>query len=293
MTGVSHREETIGGLLREGRAALADTAEVPGLEAEILLGHVLEQGRAYLRAWPERRPASDAVSRFRRLVARRARGEPMAYLTGTQEFWSLPLVVDPRALVPRPETELLVEQALERIPMDTNWQVLDLGTGSGAVALAIARERPAVRVTATDRSPGAMALARHNASELGIHNVYLRRGSWFQGIGAARFHLIVSNPPYVRENDPLLAGDLRWEPRAALAGGADGLDAIRRIATDAPAHLRPGGWLLLEHGFDQGRDVCAILGQQGYTDVRCYRDAAGHERVTECCLPPASGAQSG
>ncbi len=222
--------------------------------------------------------------RLNELLARRARGEPVAYLTGKREFWSLELTVTPDVLIPRPETELLVEQALARIPENAEWTIADLGTGSGAIALAIATERPHCRLIATDNSPAALAVAHGNAMRCGIANVQFRQGEWLQPLAGTRFDMIVSNPPYVRANDPhLKQGDVRSEPEAALVAGADGLDALRCITTDAVSCLRPGGWMLFEHGYDQAQAVRALLEAHGYDMVIAYRDTAGHERVTSGC----------
>ncbi len=251
------------------------------LDAELLLAHALGVSRARLYAWPEEEPDTVQRATFERLVEAREQGEPIAYLTGRREFWSLELRVTPHVLIPRHETELLVELALERIPRDRAFRIADLGTGSGAIALALARERPLARVTATDASATALDVARGNAERLGVGNVGFAAGDWYAALGDARFDLIVSNPPYVAADDAHLAqGDLRFEPASALASGADGLDAIRHIVAGAPAHLVDGGALLLEHGFDQSVRVRALLDAAGFVDVRSVRDAAGHERVT-------------
>jgi release factor glutamine methyltransferase len=251
------------------------------LDAELLLAHALGVSRARLYAWPEDEPDTVQRAAFERLVEAREQGEPIAYLTGRREFWSLELRVTPHVLIPRHETELLVELALERIPRDRAFRIADLGTGSGAIALALARERPLARVTATDASATALDVARGNAERLGVGNVGFAAGDWYAALGDARFDLIVSNPPYVAADDAHLAqGDLRFEPASALASGADGLDAIRHIVAGAPAHLADGGALLLEHGFDQSVRVRALLDAAGFVDVRSVRDAAGHERVT-------------
>ena len=251
------------------------------LDAELLLAHALGVSRARLYAWPEDEPDTVQRAAFERLVEAREQGEPIAYLTGRREFWSLELRVTPHVLIPRHETELLVELALERIPRDRAFRIADLGTGSGAIALALARERPLARVTATDASATALDVARGNAERLGVGNVGFAAGDWYAALGDARFDLIVSNPPYVAADDAHLAqGDLRFEPASALASGADGLDAIRHIVAGAPAHLVDGGALLLEHGFDQSVRVRALLDAAGFVDVRSVRDAAGHERVT-------------
>ena len=251
------------------------------LEAELLLAHALGVSRARLYAWPEHEPEPKQREAFDRLVAARERGEPIAYLTGRREFWSLDLAVTPDVLIPRHETELLVELALDRIARDRDVRVADLGTGSGAIALALARERPLARVTATDASAAALDVARRNAARLGIGNVAFAVGDWYAALGDARFDLIVSNPPYIAAGDAHLAqGDLRFEPAAALASGADGLDAIRRIVADAPEHLADGGALLLEHGFDQSLRVRALLDAAGFQNVTSVFDNGGHERVT-------------
>lgn len=219
--------------------------------------------------------------RLHELLSRRARGEPVAYLTGKREFWSLELSVTPDVLIPRPETELLVEQALARIPDNTDWTVADLGTGSGAIALAIATERPRCHLIATDLSTAALAVAQGNAARLGITNVQFRQGEWLRPLNGTQLDVVVSNPPYVRANDPHLAqGDVRFEPKSALVAGTDGLDAIRRVAADAVSCLRPGGWLLLEHGYDQAQTVHTLLEAHGYTSVATCRDTADHERIT-------------
>jgi release factor glutamine methyltransferase len=252
-----------------------------GGEAEILLAHVLGKSRTYLHTWPERVLTSDEQTGFEALLERRARGEPVAYLVGTRGFWSLDLAVTVDTLIPRPETELLVEQALARIPPDADWAIADLGTGSGAIALALAHERPHCRVVATDRSAAALAVARGNAERLGIANVCFREGAWYAPLAGERFHVIVSNPPYIAEDDPHLdQGDLRYEPQTALAAGPDGLDDLRLIVGGAAAHLWPGGWLLLEHGYDQGEAVRGLLCEHGFLDVHSVRDVPGHERVS-------------
>lgn len=251
-------------------------------DAEVLVCHASGATRAELVTHAERPLAASAWDTLARLLERRRRGEPIAYLTGRREFWSLELRVSPATLVPRPETELLVERALARIPEATAAPAVDLGTGSGAIALALAAERPRLQVVATDCSVEALAVARANAARVGVGNVEFRLGEWFAPLADRRFAAIVSNPPYVRSDDPVLyQGELRFEPRAALDGGSDGLEAIRLVIAQAPAHLDPGGWLLLEHGFDQGEAVRALLQAHGYDRIRTWRDLAGHERVTE------------
>ena len=271
-------------LLREaaGRLSGADARH----EAEQLLLHVLGVERAWLFAHATDVVDQDARQRFELLVTRRAEGHPLAYLVGRRGFWTLDLQVNTATLIPRPETELLVEQALARLPDDDMVRVADMGTGSGAVALSIASERPLATVMATDVLGPALAVAVKNAQAHGLENVWFRRGHWFVALGADRFDMIVSNPPYIAAGDPHLAqGDLRFEPPPALASGADGLDAIREIVAGAPEHLVPGGWLLLEHGWDQGEAIRALLEQAGFVDAQTVQDLEQRDRVTLGRLP--------
>ena len=255
-------------------------------DAALLLAHALGKSRSWLFAHADDALGEAEAARFDVLLARRAAGEPVAYLTGWRGFWTLELAVTPATLVPRPETELLVDLALARLPVDAPVRVADLGTGSGAIALAIASERPRAQVLATDASSAALDVARGNAARNGIGNVAFRLGSWLQPLGEDTFDLIASNPPYIAEGDPHLArGDLRFEPAMALSCGADGLDAIRVIVRDAPACLRPGGWLLLEHGWDQGDAVRALLAAAGFADVATERDLEQRDRVSLGRLP--------
>lgn len=257
------------------------SAMIERVDAEWLLAHALDRPPGWLWAHADDAVEAPARERYEALLARRAAGEPVAYLTGTQGFWSLDLRVTPATLIPRPETERLVELALARLPADAPCRVADLGTGSGAIALAVAKERPCATVVATDASPAALAVARRNATRNGIANVGFRQGDWLAPLVGERFDLIASNPPYIAEGDPHLGrGDLRFEPPTALSSGADGLDAIRRIVADAPGCLRAGGWLLLEHGLDQGAAVRALLEGVGFVDVGTARDLEGRERVS-------------
>ncbi|HKR77416.1 MAG TPA: peptide chain release factor N(5)-glutamine methyltransferase [Rhodanobacter sp.] len=250
-------------------------------DAEALLLHVLGQPRSWLFAHADDAPDMDVQTAFEALVARRVAGEPVAYLTGRRGFWTLELEVTPATLIPRPETELLVELALERLPRDATIRVADLGTGSGAIALAIASERPHARVVATDASADALAVARRNAQRVGIDNVRFVQGDWLAPLADERFALVVSNPPYIEATDPHLAqGDLRYEPATALASGADGLDDIRRIVAGATAHLDPGGWLLFEHGWNQGDAARALLRAAGYAQVFTAQDLEARDRVS-------------
>lgn len=261
------------------------TERLPGhdarRDAEILLVHVLGKPRAWLVAHADDAMDESQYAAFDALIARRAAGEPIAYLVGSRGFHALDLEVTPEVLIPRPDTELLVELALQRIPIDAECTVADLGTGSGAVALAIAHARPRAHVVATDSSDAALRVAQRNAARLGLDNVAFVRGDWCVALGDARFGLIVSNPPYIAEGDPHLdEGDLRFEPHAALAAGIDGLDAIRAIVRDARVHFRAGGWLTLEHGFDHGSVVRELLTTHGYVEVFTQRDLEGRERVS-------------
>ena len=299
-------------LARGSRALSGDERNVTSArdEAALLLAHTMDVPRAWLIAHGEDEVDETRRVAFDDLISRRARGEPVAYLTGRRGFHSLELHVTPHVLIPRPETELLAELALARIPSETKrscspdgvkrnpgqiaadspdsaalhpgYKIADLGTGSGAIALAIAHARPRAHVIATDASEAALNVARDNAQRLGLRNIEFLQGDWCAALGEMRdFDLIVSNPPYVAENDPHLGeGDLRFEPRAALVSGSDGLDAIRTIVRDARAHLCEGGWLLFEHGHDQGEAARALLMQNGYADVFTARDLEGRERVS-------------
>ncbi len=264
-------------LLHEARDLPGDSAR---RDAEILLCHCLERPRTYLFSWPEAEVPDDSAARYRSLVDRRRVGHPIAYLTGEREFWSLSLGVDEHTLIPRPETELLVEWALS-LDLPEGASVLDLGTGSGAIALALASERATWSVTAVDASADALARARANADQLGVDNVTFRQADWYSGIAQQDFALIVSNPPYVAEGDPHLSqGDLRFEPTSALVSGGDGLADLRSIVNGAPAYLQPGGYLLVEHGFEQGRAVQGLFLAAGFGDVATRQDLAGTDRIT-------------
>lgn len=276
-------------------ATLLRGCKLPPGEARILLAHVLGWPRIQLIT-REREPLPDsAAATFRALEQRRLAGEPVAYLTGTREFYGLTLAVSPAVLIPRPETELLVELALARCTALTSPRMLDLGTGSGAIALAIATACPQAQITATDRSPDALDVARRNATSLGFDRdaaprVHFLESDWFSNLPAdALFDVIVSNPPYIAQNDPhLTRGDLRFEPVAALTDLDDGLSALRAIVAGAIRHLPPGGWLLCEHGYDQAAAMRGLLGTAGFTEVFSERDLAGIERVSGGCLPQQS-----
>lgn len=244
------------------------------------MAHVLESTRSFLYANPELELPNRRSENFKTLIKQRALGEPIAYLTGSSEFWSLPLEVGPAVLIPRPETERLVEAALDKIPPKADWRIADLGTGSGAIALALASERTKCEIHATDISTAAISVARRNARKLGIGHVQFHRGSWSQPL-QGKFHLIVSNPPYINADDAHLhQGDLRFEPRTALTPGIDGLGAIRKITQLAQPILVSGGWLMFEHGFDQGAATRELLQNSGFINIETLQDLQGHERVT-------------
>jgi release factor glutamine methyltransferase len=260
--------------------ALALSGLVP-FEAKILLAHVLGRDRAWIAAHGDAPLSRDEANAFETLARRRRNGEPVAYLTGRREFFGLDLEITPEALIPRPETELLVERTLSWISSDASASVLDLGCGSGAVALAIARERPRSRVLGVDVAPGAVELAKRNRERLAIANASFIVADWFDGVPREAFDVIVANPPYVAEDDPYLKeGDLRFEPPIALTPGPDALAAIRTIIGDAPAYLAPRGALALEHGHDQSPAVQLLLSDAGFNDVHSWRDLAGIFRVT-------------
>lgn len=266
-------------LLTQGRSQLADQP-AGSLEAELLLCHVLGVGRAWLYANADGVTKPGQSDDYMALLCRRKAGEPIAYLTGTREFWSLPLKVTPNVLIPRPETELLVETALAHIPGDARWRVADLGTGSGAVAIAIAAERPLCEVQATEISTAALDVARENSKVLVDGRVQFHSGSWCNPL-QGRFHVIVSNPPYVAASDHhLQQGDCRFEPGAALTPGDDALSSIRQIAAEALEYLEPGGLLAFEHGSDQGSDSRKILEEKGYRSVITRKDLESRDRVT-------------
>jgi release factor glutamine methyltransferase len=273
---------SIADMINQAARRLSPGSQTPRLDAEILLCACLGRERAWLKTWPERIVAEDERQCFMSLLAQRADGVPVAYLTGAKEFWSRPFVVNRAVLIPRPDTETLIEQALLLLPKATACSILDLGTGSGIIAITLAAERPNARIVAVDQSAEALEVARINCLRHQTGHVELRQGHWFSSIPPGEsFDLIVSNPPYLAEDDPHLMNDgVRHEPRAALVAGKTGLDDIAIITREARSRLRPGGHLLLEHGHDQAVAVAGLFSQQGYPVIRHYPDLCGHLRVT-------------
>jgi len=271
-------------------ASLLRNAQLPDspterLDAELLLAAAIGKSRSYLHTWPERIVSSGDAEAYAGYLQRRRAGEPVAYILGQQGFWKIDLEVAPHTLIPRPDTELLVETALE-LQAAAPAKVLDLGTGTGAIALALASDCPAWQVTAVDRVDEAVALAERNRQRLGLGNVKVLASHWFSSLAGERFDLIVSNPPYIAAQDPhLVEGDVRFEPSSALVAGADGLDDLRLIVSEAPQYLLAGGWLLLEHGYDQADAVRTLLVAQGFIDVASRKDLGGHERISLGRLP--------
>jgi release factor glutamine methyltransferase len=280
-------ELSFGALLQRGARRLRASAAgqgpgaTPDLDAELLLTHALGTGRARLRSHPEETGNRAQYERYMELIERRATGEPLAYVIGRKDFWSLRLKVTPAVLVPRPETELLVERALTLRPEEFG-RAVDLGTGSGAIALSLASERPGWQIAATDVSEEALEIARANAEALDLRRVQFLRGSWFEPLRGRTFDLIVSNPPYVAADDPAIMDPaLRHEPQGALTPGVDAMASLRAIIQSAPDHLERDGWVLLEHGAGQAAEVARELVARGLRHVRSHRDLAGHERMTE------------
>jgi release factor glutamine methyltransferase len=267
-------------LLTKARQKLFNSSS-PRLDAEILLGHILGVTRSYLLTWPEKVLTANQLAQFESLLKKRVQGQPIAYLIHQKEFWSLDLQITENTLIPRPETELLVEQVLARLSSLSNAQVIDLGTGSGAIALAIAKERPNCRILATDQSAACLAIAQNNAQQLRLTQVEFLCSDWWVKLKNRKALIIVSNPPYIAEDDPHLSqGDVLYEPRSALVAGPDGLSAIRQLIVQSHSHLVDGGWLLLEHGYNQAPNVQQLFQNNGYQRVETYYDLAGLPRVT-------------
>lgn len=267
-------------------ASLLRSAELPEsptarLDAELLLAAALGKPRSFLHTWPERIVSTEAAQTFDAYIKRRRTGEPVAYILGQQGFWNIDLEVATHTLIPRPETEMLVETALELLPGAIAHRLLDLGTGTGAIAWSLAKDRPQWHVTAVDRVEEAVALAERNRQRLHLVNAQVLQSHWFSALEGQRFDLILSNPPYIASSDPhLVEGDVRFEPSSALVSGLTGLDDLRLIVAQAPAHLQAGGWLLLEHGYDQGAAVRELLLAHGFQQIQTRRDLGDHERIT-------------
>jgi release factor glutamine methyltransferase len=251
------------------------------IEARVLASHAWQVGPAWLIAHDTDQPTGAQLAAFHRLLSRRLTGEPVAYILGQREFFGLNFVVTPDVLIPRPETETLVEAALKRIPEEKPWRILDLGTGSGAIAISLARHRPLAEVVAVDASTAALAVAEANAQRLGVSSLRCLASNWYAELGVDKFDTIVANPPYVEADDPhLRRGDVRFEPASALAAGPAGLDDLGIIIAAAPAHLTAGGWLLVEHGWNQGAACRTLFEASNFSEIQTLRDLAGQERVT-------------
>jgi len=274
-------------LVKAGTRVLSDSSDSPRLDAELLLGVVLRKSRTQLITYGDEAVGREDEQLFEELLAKRLQGQPVAHITGSREFWSIPFKVSSATLVPRPETELLVEQALSHIPIDEAVRVLDLGTGSGAIIIAIATERPHAELHATDVSEAALTIARNNGSRCDT-KISWHCGSWYAPFHNECFDIIVSNPPYIGTDETgVLDPELKFEPKQALYSGRDGLDDIRLIVSQAPAHLNPDGRLLLEHGYGQGEAVREIFAAHGFAEISTFCDLSGQPRVTAGRLPPA------
>jgi len=273
--------ELIQSLLSTAAAKLATASETAMLDAEVLLCHCLNKNRSFLRAWPEHQPSPAQIAQFQMLVEQRSHGTPVAYLTGQREFWSRNFKVSPDVLIPRPDTELLIELSLALLPADRPCKIIDLGTGSGIIAITLAAERPLADVVASDLSAAALEIARYNAEWLDTGNVRFLQSHWFDNIDETGFDLVISNPPYIAGSDPhLREGDVRFEPDSALVSAENGLQDIRLIAEQARRHLKDGGHLLVEHGYNQQTDVQAIFNALNYRQVTTHADLSGNPRVT-------------
>jgi release factor glutamine methyltransferase len=278
---LNHSDVSIKSILAGATQSLAEVSPTPELDARVLLEHSLERGHAWLMAHGNEQIDPADFARYQHLVEERRLGKPIAHITGYKEFWSLRLKISDSVLIPRPETEHLVEQALLLIPGNRRLYIADLGTGSGAVALAIASERPLCTVTATDISTAALDMAAANANRLNIDNIRFSCGHWFRALAGEVFDLIVANPPYIAADEACLKlGDLAHEPANALQAGPEGLDALQALGAHAAEYLSPGGWILVEHGHDQQHDVARIFEESGLRQIECYPDHAGHPRVT-------------
>jgi len=273
-------KQSIEQLLKTAEQQLTAVSDSPRLDAEVLLSTVLKKDRSYFRAFPEVVPDEHQQQTFQTLLAKRCDGQPIAHITGSREFWSLDLSVNEHTLIPRADTEILIEFILEQFP-ENKLSVADLGTGTGAIALALASEKPGWDITATDRSNQALKIAQDNAEQLALNNIHFKAGSWFDAINRQEFDLIVSNPPYIAAKDPHLSqGDVRFEPVSALASGDDGLDDIRLLIAEAAKYLKPNGWLILEHGYDQKEAVKQLFEDRGYQRITQRNDYGNNPRMT-------------
>ncbi|MGR8931401.1 MAG: peptide chain release factor N(5)-glutamine methyltransferase [Gammaproteobacteria bacterium] len=273
--------DSIQGLLRSAAERLEAKSESAMLDAEVLLCHCLDKNRSFLRAWPERQPNPEQISRFQTLIEKRRQGIPVAYLIGRREFWSRQFIVGPDVLIPRPDTELLVELSLCLLPNYDPCKIIDLGTGSGILAITLAAERPLADVIASDLSPAALDIARQNAEQMEIGNIRFLSSHWFDNVDETDFDLVISNPPYIADDDPhLQQGDVRFEPKTALVSADKGLRDIRLIAEQSREHLKIGGHLLVEHGYNQQAEVQMIFKQLTYRHVVTHNDLGGNPRVT-------------
>lgn len=279
--------DSIQDLIFAGKTSLADVSESAELDAEVLLCHCLNKNRSFLRAWPEQQPTPAQISQFKYLIDQRQTGKPIAYLTGEREFWSRNFSVSPDVLIPRPDTELLIELSLALIPSDKPCKIIDLGTGSGIIGVTLAAERVQATVLATDLSAAALAVAKHNAHRHHLDNISFLQSSWFAAVTENDFDLVISNPPYIADNDEhLQQGDVRFEPVSALISPENGLQDIRLLAEQARSHLKPGGQLLVEHGYDQQDTVQSIFKDLGYLHINTHYDLSGNPRVTSGIWKP-------
>jgi release factor glutamine methyltransferase len=282
--------QTIYSALKEATQLLQQGSVTPQLDAEILLCKALKKDRTYLRAWPELELNQQLIEEFKQLISLRQQGHPIAYLIGAKEFWSREFILTPDVLIPRPETELLVELGLNLTPKDKPCKIIDLGTGSGIIAITLAAEKPNAEITATDFSPAALGVAKRNAAKHKIHNIRFYRSHWFEAIPPGKFDLILSNPPYVAAYDPHLdEGDLRFEPTTALISGSNGLADIKTIAESARLRLGYGGYLLFEHGYNQQDAVQKLLQSLTFCNIETHVDLAGNPRVTVAQYLPTKG----
>ena len=274
---------TIDEALKQAVIAL-EGGESPSVDAKVLLCHVLDKTQTYLFTWPDNILTASELSAYQALIERRKQGYPVAYLTGTRDFWSLTLATSKHTLIPRPDTEVLVEQVLANMSQfsgSSPLSICDLGTGTGAIALALASELPDARITGVDLIPEAVSLAKENASRNNISHVVFKQSSWFDALEGQRFHIIASNPPYIESSSPFLhQGDVRFEPSSALTSGDDGLDDIRHIIQQSPRYLHEGGLLAFEHGFNQGDAIRALFSQRGFVNIETHQDYSQLDRVT-------------